>query len=59
MSQSKSFEKSDMIADRRNNIIEITIVAPSEESAKKIFALIESFTAELLRADLEREWEDK
>lgn len=44
-------------AVKKGKVIEIKIIANSEEMADKFFDLIEAFGIAVIKVDLEREWE--
>jgi hypothetical protein len=48
--------KNQFAARKNGKIIEIRIIASSEEMADKFFDMIELFSTNALRIDLEREW---
>jgi len=49
--------KNKIEARLEGDVIEIRITANSNEKANQIFDLLETFGIELVRADLNREWE--
>jgi hypothetical protein len=51
--------KNQFEARKRGKIIELRIIASSEEMADKFFDLIEIFSTKVLRIDLEQEWSDR